>query len=362
MKNIIIGIVVLVILIIGGVVWFGKSSTPVVENSEPIKIGAIYAATGPAAKFGEISIKGVRDAAIYYTEVTGVPAEVIVEDSASDPKVGVSAAQKLFTVDKVKYVVIGTSAVSAAVAPVAEGNKGLLISDAALLGLTKDKNYTLQNFMPSLSRIPQQINANTAWKKVAIVYINDEFGNVWEKTIRESLTQTKVSQSFSFEKDSKEFRTQTAKIKQFFPDVIVVIGYGPALNQAFADMNVAQIKVPLITYLACTLPGVVTDARFSLEGQYSYEYPPISNAAIRTWVEKKQSDLNTFYTVAFENALLALTAAHKTGGTADDAINYLKNTPTAGLWGNVQFGKDGVVNRDLTLTRITNSKCEPVAQ
>lgn len=358
MKNIII---ISAIILIGLVGWFvfDKSTTKETKN-EPIKIGAIYALSGPAAKFGEISAQGVRDAITYFKETTGQEAEVVFEDSANDPKQGVSAATKLFTIDKIKFVVIGTSGVSAAVAPIAEQNQSLLISDAALLGLTKDKKYTLQNFMPSLSDIPSQINNHPEWKKVAIIYINDEFGNVQKDDITKSLQKETISQTFSFEKTATDYRTDALKIKQFQPDVLVVVGYGPALNQVFTDLHVSKLEAPIISYLACTLPGVVTDNRFSLEGDYSYEYPLISNKSVKTWIVENGGQDNAFYNAAFENTLLVLNASAKTNGDPTKAIEYLKNKKTEGLWGDVKFNSDGVVNRDLILTKINNSTCTPV--
>lgn len=359
-QNWIVVIVVIIVIIAGVWYYFRAPQAPVME--EPIKLGAIYAQTGNAAKFGELSIRGVKDAVAYFEATTNQKVELIVEDSAGDPKVGVSAADKLFSVDGVKFALVGTSAVSAAVAPVAERAKVFLLSDAALLGLTRGKNYTLQNFMPSLADIPVQIKADNGWQKVAVVYINDEFGSSWSSYIGNELEGKKVVQSFSFEKGATDYRTQALKIKDFKPDVVVVIGYGPALNQVLADMTLNKITVPIISYLACTLPGVLSDDRFSLEGQYSYEYPSILNPDFTSWIKSKGGEDNAFYTVAFENTIIALTAAKEAGGDPAKAIDYLKNNVINGLWGDVRFGSDGVVNRELILTTITGGACFPIGK
>ncbi|MFA5967610.1 MAG: ABC transporter substrate-binding protein [Patescibacteria group bacterium] len=359
-NNWLVGSLVAIVLIVAVVLWSNSINTGQSTSEGTIKIGAIYALTGPAAQFGQMSIQGVKDAVAYFTETTGKKVELIAEDSMGDPKTGTIAATKLFTVDKIKIAVVGMSGVSAAISPIAEKEKSLLISDAALLGLTKDKHYTLQNFMPSLSDIAKQVNNNTAWKKVSVVYINDEFGNLWGKNIKNNLNTDKTVQDVSFEKTTADYRTGALKIKQFNPDVMVVVGYGSALNQVFADLTVNQITTPIISYLACTLPGVLTDKKFSLEGQYSYEYPPISNKTINDWIIKNGRSVNTFYIGAFENTLLALTAARKTGSNPDNMISYLKRNTTPGLWGDVKFDNTGMVNRDLVLTKIANGVCVPV--
>jgi branched-chain amino acid transport system substrate-binding protein len=301
--------------------------------------------SGSAAAYGELSLQGVRDAVANFKEKTGWQVELIAEDTAGDPKIAVSAATKLFNIDKVKYAVVGTSAVTAAVAPLADQYKSLVITDAAGYGLTKDRSYLMQNLMPSLNNIAEKIKEES-WLKVAVVYINDEFGVKWAENTKANLVG-KTVELFALEKTATDFKTQATKIKQFNPDVIVVIGYGPALNQAHADMQTLGIKAPELTYLSCTLPGVLTDKRFSLEGKYSYEYP-------------QRSDESTFYSIAYENTLAILTAVSKTGGDVDKTISYLKNTGVDGLYGKVKFNEQGVVERDLVLTEIKNGKCQPL--
>jgi branched-chain amino acid transport system substrate-binding protein len=71
-------------------IFYNKKS-----DGETIKIGALYALSGPAAKFGEISAQGVKDAVKYFEEKNGIKVDLILEDSANDPKVAVSAGTKL---------------------------------------------------------------------------------------------------------------------------------------------------------------------------------------------------------------------------------------------------------------------------
>ena len=143
---------------------------------------------------------------------------------------------------------------------------------------------------------------------------------------------------------------------------MIVIGYGPALNQVLADLTLIKVSAPIIGYLSCTLPGVLADERFSLEGQYSYEYPAINNESIKSWMKARGRDGNTFYTVAFENTLIALDAAKQNGENSDKAVSYLKTNNFSGLWSNVTFNNDGVVNRDLVITKIQNGTCVPINQ
>lgn len=343
-RIVITGIIVILLVILGD--YFYQNNQSQEFNTESIKIGALYALSGPAAVYGEMSIQGVNDAVIDFEKKTNSQVDLIIEDTAGDPKIAVSAATKLFNIDKVKYAIVGTSAVTAAISPLADQYKSLVITDAAGYGLTTGKSYLFQNLMPSLNNIADKINGNKDWKKVAIVYINDDFGSRWAEKTRINL-QGRIVELFAFEKTSTDFKTQAAKIKQLGPDVLVIIGYGPALNQVYADIETLGIQSPKLTYLSCTLPGVLTDNRFSLGGDYSYEYKQIGNK-------------NTFYSLAYENTLTILNVAYKTNGDVDKSMNYLKNTGVDGLYGKVIFNDQGVVERDLVLTKIEDGKCLPI--
>lgn len=355
--KIIIWIVIVLAIIWIGVNWGGGDKAPV--SNEPIKIGAIYALTGPAAQFGEISAKGVRGAVDYFKEVEKVEVELFLEDSANDPKQGVSAAQKIFNIDKVKFAVVGTSGITAAISPLADQYEAVLITDAAGYGLTKDRKFLFQNLLPSLNDVAIQINNNSAWRKLAIVYINDEFGSIWNQKISDNIVDKEVK-SFPFSKDVKDFRTDSLKIKEFSPDVIFVLGYGPALNQVHADLAAQKLSAKMISYLSCTLPGVLTDTRYSLEGNYSYEYPAVKNEPLRNWIINHGGQLNTFYLLAFENTLLAIEAAKSSNSNSLSALEYLKSQTASLLFGPVSFNENNVSERDLQINLIKGAKCEPV--
>lgn len=76
--------------------------------------------------------------------------------------------------------------------------------------------------------------------------------------------------------------------------------------------------------------------------------------------ESKGREEKTFYTIAFENTLIVLIAATKSEYNPDRAAVFLKEEAINGLYGVVQFNGDGVVNRDLFLTKINSGKCEIV--
>ncbi len=341
-------ILVVIVLVILGISFIKK-------DSQEITIGALYAQSGPVSTYGERSIRGARDAVKYFEEKNNVKVNLVEEDTVGDPKVGVSVAQKLFAASGVNYAVIGLSNVSAAVAPLTNSNDVVLVTDATTIGINRNYNNFFQNFLTSLNGVGPYMK-NSGVSKLAIIYTNDEFGIQWENNIRNAVKDKITVTSYSVARDAKDFSTEAAKIKQFNPDKLVVVAYGSSLNPVYKDLNNIGIdNKKFVSYLSCTLPGVLTAN--SLEGSLSYEFPVVGNKEIVEWIDGHGGEYSTFYTSAFENTLILLTAIDKVGDNPEKVREYLKTAKIDGLYGTVEFGDDRVVERDLTLTKVENNKC-----
>lgn len=108
---------------------------------EPIKVGALFAITGPASNLGEPE----RNTALMIEQqindaggINGRPLQVIVEDTEGDEKVTVTKMNKLIKFDNV-CAVIGPSrsGTSMAVKPIAEENQVPLLSCAAAIEIVQ---------------------------------------------------------------------------------------------------------------------------------------------------------------------------------------------------------------------------------
>ena len=101
MKNILLGIIVLVI--IGGSIWKNSSSS----SGDTIKIGYVSPLTGDAATYGEPMYKAAQLAVDEINNNGGIDGkniELIPEDSKCVGKDALSAVQKLISIDKVKFI------------------------------------------------------------------------------------------------------------------------------------------------------------------------------------------------------------------------------------------------------------------
>lgn len=101
--------------------WWGNGEARA-ETAEPIKIGVLVPLSGGGGPYGAGMADAARKAADYINAqaggVLGRKLEILVEDSESNPTVGVAAARKLLDVSKVSAVVgLWSSAVAMAVKP-----------------------------------------------------------------------------------------------------------------------------------------------------------------------------------------------------------------------------------------------------
>lgn len=100
--------IVIAVVVLVGVVWYGQSKKNTPATGEPIEIGGIFILSGEGASWGEaarngmeLAIKEINDAG----GVSGQPLKGIYEDDGSDPKRSISAFNKLTNSDNVKFII-----------------------------------------------------------------------------------------------------------------------------------------------------------------------------------------------------------------------------------------------------------------
>jgi len=91
-KTLTIVLITILIVLIGYFVWKNKNSN---QNGNNIKLGVIMPLTGPVAEPGTNALNGVKIAIDRFNEENnGKTIDLIIEDSKSSPKDGVSSIQK----------------------------------------------------------------------------------------------------------------------------------------------------------------------------------------------------------------------------------------------------------------------------
>ena len=210
------------------------------KHIEEIKIGAILPLTGPAAKYGESTKKGI-DLKIEEINTTGGVKNrkitIIYEDSQADPKIGVTVAQKLITVDKVPAIIGAVaSSVTLSLSPIAEKNEVVILTPlSSAPSITDAGDYIFRNVPSDFygGKVAAQYAVlDRGWKTLAILYQNNDFG-VGLKGVFESEVKKfggEITDAESFEQGGSDFRTQLTKIRKSKSQAVFLVAGKEAIQ------------------------------------------------------------------------------------------------------------------------------------
>lgn len=206
-------------------------------STDKIKIGVVLPLSGPVAEPGKNVLSGIQISVNAYNDTTkNKKIELIIEDSKSNPKDGVSAFKKLVEVDKAQ-IVIGDimSSVFLAMAPIAEKEKILLISPGASNPAVTNagdyifRDYTSDNYDGVV--MAGYIYAMLNKKRTAVAYVNNDYGvGVKDAFIAEYEKKGgTISAIESYTGGQTDLKTIARKLKESQPECIYIVG-NPAEN------------------------------------------------------------------------------------------------------------------------------------
>ena len=222
-----------------------------------IKIGALFAVTGPAAFLGEPernTAQMVVDEINKAGGVKGRKLELIIYDTAGDATKAVQLATKLIKNDKVAAIIgPSTTGESMAVIPVAEKEQVPLISCAAGIKITEPvKKWvfkTAQNDTLAVGRIFEYLQKNKQ-NKIAILTVSDGFGASGREQLKAQASKygiTIVSDDTYGPKDT-DMTAQLTKIRTSQAQVIICWGTNP--GPALVAKNIKQLGIKLPVYMS----------------------------------------------------------------------------------------------------------------
>jgi branched-chain amino acid transport system substrate-binding protein len=249
-KKLIWGVVIVIVVILG-IYLINKSPTPVVDLSQPIKIGYIGPLTGPSAVLGMDAVKAVEIAVADANTLGGVngrKVELISEDDQYLTKNTVSAYEKLVNVDKVKVIMVASYGGLFAVMDKAAKDGVVIINPLdcnkevanastnifCLATETESIGTSLANQMLSEGKKTAGIMYSTKDTFMAIVT------NAFKKEFEAKGGKVQI-ESFNYE--DKDFRTQLLKLKNANVEGLVLLGHdevGLIMKQA-RDLGLKQV-------------------------------------------------------------------------------------------------------------------------
>jgi len=223
----------------------------------PLKIGALFSVTGPAAFLGAPE----RNTAVMVVDeinraggIKGRKLELVAYDTGGDATKAVQLASKLIKDDKV-VAIIGpsTTGESMAVIPVAERGKVPLISCAAGIKITEPvKKWvfkTAQNDTLAVAKIYEQLKKQRL-AKVAILTVSDGFGASGREQLKAQASRygIKIVADDTYGPKDTDMTSQLTKIRGLKPDAIICWGTNP--GPAVIAKNVRQLGIKIPVYMS----------------------------------------------------------------------------------------------------------------
>jgi len=237
----------------------------------PLKIGALFSVTGPAAFLGAPE----RNTAVMVVDeinraggIKGRKLELVAYDTGGDATKAVQLASKLIKDDKV-VAIIGpsTTGESMAVIPVVERGKVPLISCAAGIKITEPvKKWvfkTAQNDTLAVARIYEQLKKQRL-AKVAILTVSDGFGASGREQLKAQASRygIKIVADDTYGPKDTDMTSQLTKIRGLKPDAIICWGTNP--GPAVIAKNVRQLGIRIPVYMS---HGVSSKKFIALAGE-----------------------------------------------------------------------------------------------
>jgi branched-chain amino acid transport system substrate-binding protein len=368
-KQIIIGAVIVIALaVITGAFLYMQPTEP-----GEIKIGAIAPLSGPAALYGEGMKRGI-DLAVEELNanggINGNKIQIVYEDSQIDPKLAVSAIQKLISVDKVPVVIgpMGSSEVLS-VAPIAERKHVVVLSPTASTPeITNAGDYIFRNIPSDVyegSETAKFAYQQLGFRKIAILYINNDYGvglrDVFKRTF-ESLGGT-ITVAEAYEPGANDFRTQLTRIKDSEPEAIYSIAYKENI-QILKQIKELGIDAQILGTTPFEDPEILEKAGETAEGViYAFVgYDPTSESEevqqfLHNFSDKYGIQPDPSAAMSYDAMKIVALAIEKGGYTADgikEALYGIKNFP--GVAGLTSFDENGDAMKPIQFRIVKNGK------
>ena len=243
-------IVALSVLVIAGVVTvlkMGSGRRP--TGSPDYKIGVLACLTGPAAQYGVELRNGAELAAADFESKTGKKVILVIEDTKSTPKDGLTAFNRLAEIEKIHFIVGDVLSGVVAALSEAASQKDVLIfapgaSTPALDGRNDNvfRNWVSDSFD---AKVIADFSAKEGFKRVAVAYINNEYGKALAVAFEKRFTEKGGRvQLYPIPEDGSAGQDTVAKLLSEKPEALYVVGYAKNLGRLVRQIGESSGSIP----------------------------------------------------------------------------------------------------------------------
>jgi branched-chain amino acid transport system substrate-binding protein len=316
----------------------------------PIRIGGLFAVTGPASFLGEpekktleILVKDINGKG----GVNGSMIELVIYDTQGDVTKAVQLATKLIKNDKVAAIIgPSTTGETLAIIPVIEKERIPLISCAAGIKITDPvKKWVFKT--PANDHVAAEKIYNYAarfkQKNIALLTVSDSYGSSGREQLKALAAKKgiKIVADEVYSPKDTDMTAQLTRIRGFKPDAIICWGTNP--GPAVVTRNIKQLAIKTPLYQS---HGVASKKFIELAGAEASEgiLLPAGKLAVYDLLPKtdpqqkvlKEYDLmyrksygteaSTFGGYAYDGFKLVINAVKKSGATPEKIRSGLEQT------------------------------------
>jgi branched-chain amino acid transport system substrate-binding protein len=342
-------------LLMVGLLLLGVSAG---HAAEPIKIGAFYSLSGPAAAIGTPTMlvtQMVVDKINKEGGISGRPIELVQGDTESEPTKAVMVAKKFINVDKVAAIIgPDRTDLGMAVKKLIE-EAGIptfmtvggdpVIMGGGPLGTFKWVFKSPQRSSVAVEKLYQYLQKQNL-KKVALITASDGFGKDGKGWLEKLAPKHELSivADESFNPKDTDMTSQLTKIAGLNPDAIVCWTIGPAAAIVAKNVKQLNIKTPLFQCHGIPDPKYVELAGAAAEGSVmpstklmAWEQLPDTDpqkAIIKDFVHlyndvnkfNKEFPINTHSGYAWDAIYIVANAMKKAGTDPEKLRSAIENT------------------------------------
>lgn len=360
-------------------------TTTAAPTGEPIVVGAVVSATGPAAPLGEPERATLRMMEKQVNEAGGVlgrPLKIIIEDDQTNPKEAVTATQKLIQQEKV-VAIIGSSISPSVLAmkPITAQAKIPQLAMGAANAITDEPPIdwiwrTPPKDALAVAKALKYISEKLKVTKIAVLHDENAFGSSGAAEIEKTAKDwgLEVVGKESYKTDETDLTTQLTKLKGANPEVLVVWGTNPGPAVAAKNMKQLGWDIPYVGSHGIANKKFIELAGDAAEGVVfpagkllipSSIVDPQQKAIVDQFVAAYQAAVgqppSTFAGHAFDALGLLLKAINTAQSTEPEAIQKALNETTGfagpdGVYNYSPTNHDGLSVDDMIMVKIEGGK------
>lgn len=342
-----------------------------------IKIGFIAPLTGDLAYIGEnmkAAAEIARDEINQAGGVGGRNVELIFEDGKCEPKEAANAGNKLVNMDRVPAIIGGLcSSETLAVAPLAERSRVILFSAASTSpDISAAGDYIFRD-VPSDSFqgvfAAQYVKTTLGKNRVALLKCLSDWCLGVNDSFKAEFTRLggQITSEEAFPQDSRDLRSQIAKIKGSRPELIYFVSYTEGAIVGIRQMKELGINAPLFGADAWSDPKIWEGVGASGDGARYVE--PANNEIPKAFIDamgKKTGgrEINVYAPRAYDAVKLLASIMNRAGTDADAIKKGLYATANyQGIADNYTFDRNGdITNARYVVKEVRKGKGVPERQ